>query len=305
MDLSDAEVLIFANPIAGRGRGRQIASSIAGQLRRAGMAVRQLLAAPLEVPGDQLITSGASAAVVCVGGDGTLRAAAQRLLSFHGGDASRVPPILVVPLGTANLMARHLGLSISPDEAETHAVSLIQNRRTALLDAATANGELFLLMAGVGLDAGVIHELDRMRRGPIDITSYALPVLNALRTYEFPPLRVEVDGKVIFADRPGLAFVGNVKEYGTGFPILSLARSDDRLLDVCVMTCRSQVDVLRLAMLATTGEHLREDGVVYVKGRSIRIDAAEPVPVQIDGEASGFTPLRIELLPSGLRFIVG
>jgi diacylglycerol kinase family enzyme len=52
--------------------------------------------------------------------------------------------------------------------------------RTTQLDAATANGELFLLMAGIGLDAKIVHELDRLRSGPIDLTSYALPAALAL-----------------------------------------------------------------------------------------------------------------------------
>jgi diacylglycerol kinase (ATP) len=149
-----------------------------------------------------------------------------------------------------------------------------------------------------------VHELDRLRSGPIDLTSYALPALLALQQYDYVPLRVEVDGDCICADQPGMAFVGNVSEYGTGFPILTDAKSDDGLLDVCVLPCKSRLDVLRLLMSAAAGEHVSEEGVIYARGRSIRIDSQRPAPVQIDGEAAGHTPLNIELLQSRLRFIV-
>ena len=77
------------------------------------------------------------------------------------------------------------------------------------------------------------------------------------------------------------------REYGTGFPILTHAKSDDGLLDVCVLPCKSHADVVRLAMLAATGDHLHEEGVIYVQGRSVRIESPQPVPVQIDGDAAG------------------
>ena len=79
-----------------------------------------------------------------------------------------------------------------------------------MLDAARANGRLFLLMAGVGLDATVVHELDRVRRGSISYASYAMPILATLGRYDFPHLNVEVDGKRLVENQPALAFVGNV-----------------------------------------------------------------------------------------------
>jgi diacylglycerol kinase (ATP) len=156
----------------------------------------------------------------------------------------------------------------------------------------------------VGIDAAVVHELDRLRSGPINLASYALPSLLALRNYAYRPLRVEMDGQTVLDNQPAMAFVGNVSEYGTGFPILVHARSNDRLLDVCVLPCNSMSQLARLLMAAATGDHLREEGVIYAKCRSVRIDGPQPVPVQIDGESSGFTPLKIDLLPSGLAFIV-
>ena len=64
-----------------------------------------------------------------------------------------VPPILVVPFGTANLMGRHLGLKWDDDAIDRQALDAIRHGTVLRLDAARANGRLFLLMAGVGIDA--------------------------------------------------------------------------------------------------------------------------------------------------------
>jgi YegS/Rv2252/BmrU family lipid kinase len=296
------EAFVFANPIAGRGRGSAFAARIARQLRDAGIHPRIFRKAIDQISDEELRSEQSPLAVIVIGGDGTLRAVAERLLQFADHDAARVPPILVAPLGTANLMAKHLNISWN-DSADPICTAVL-NQKIVSLDAAMANQRLFLLMVGVGIDAAVVHEMDRLRSGPIDLTSYALPALLALQQYDYMPLSVEVDGTAILKNRPAMAFVGNVSEYGTGFPILTDAKSDDGLLDVCVLPCKSRLDVLRLLMLAAAGEHVSEEGVGYVRGRSVRIDSPRAAPVQIDGEASGHTPLKIELLQSRLRFIV-
>jgi diacylglycerol kinase (ATP) len=296
------EVFLFTNPIAGKGRGASIAGHLVRQLRSAGLHVRIFRCAACDLSDDELKSIIPPLAAITVGGDGTLRAAAERMLDFANDDASRVPPLVVVPLGTANLMSRHLGVAWN-ESADNIADAIVQQKIVSL-DVARMNGKLFLLMVGVGIDAAIVHELDRMRSGPIDFTSYALPALVALQQYEYVPLRVEVDGKKIVDNQPSMAFVGNVPEYGTGFPILTRAKSDDGLLDVCVLPCRSRLEVLRLLMATATGDHVKEEGVIYTTGRSIRIESAVPAPVQMDGDAAGHTPLDIELLPSRLRFIV-
>jgi diacylglycerol kinase (ATP) len=295
-------ILLFANPIAGRGRGAGVARQITRALRGGGFEVREFLERPDAIEAEPLACVPEARAAIVIGGDGTLRAVVSRLLECS--TDGRVPPIVVVPFGTANLMGRHLGLDWDQDRTPQQVLQAIRSGKTAYLDAARANGRLFLLMAGVGIDAQVVHMLDRMRAGPIDLTSYVIPAALALQGYRYPPLSVEVDGRRVFGPRPGVAFVGNAAEYGTGFPILPHARTNDGLLDVCALPCESPAEVLRLLLDAAAGEHLNAEGAIYTKGRQIRIQSAEPIPVQIDGEAADFTPLTIELLPVRLPFIV-
>lgn len=296
-------VLIFANPIAGQGRGKRIAEGLRKILYATGFDVRVFFDRPEDVPREAMGESDDQlAAAISIGGDGTLRGVVQRLVELFPPES--MPPVVVVPLGTANLMSKHLGVDWSERRLQRDLPNAIVEPRIKLLDAASANGKLFLLMAGVGIDAHIVHELDRVRTGPIDITSYALPAALAFQSYSYSPVEVEVDGRKVFGPAPALAFAGNVAEYGTGFPVLPLARSDDGLLDVCVLPCASRVDLIRLALLVATGDHLRAEGVIYTNAKSIRIASGNDVPVQVDGEPGGHLPLEIEMFPRQIPFLI-
>jgi diacylglycerol kinase family enzyme len=299
-------VLICANPISGKGKGKYLARALKRQLTAAGYQTRVVTERP-DPTQSPLPSDCPLDAIISVGGDGTLRAVAEMLYrSCPPGQnsADAIPPILVVPLGTANLMGKHLGLDWQAENFADHAVRAIQRRQVIHLDAAEANGNLFLLMAGVGIDAAIVHELDRIRTGPIDFLSYALPAALALKDYTYPALTVFADGKLVFPTAPAMAWVGNIAEYGTGFPILPRAKSDDGLLDLCVMPCSNRREALDLALRAAASEHLQVEGVLYRTARQIQITSPVPVPIQLDGDPAGHTPLDIHLLPIRMPFIV-
>jgi diacylglycerol kinase (ATP) len=305
-------VLIFANPIAGRGRGKRIAEVLEKSLRGRGYGVEVFLS-KVDPKETRDVARDVKAAIV-IGGDGTLRGVAQWAIDSAfssqeemcpAGELGTLPyPLLIVPMGTANLMGKHLGVDWNEKNIGEEVAEALELGRVAHLDVARTEGGIFLLMAGVGFDAWVVHELDRIRDGPIDITKYIMPAVKAMTEYEFPVLEVTVDGKKVFKKAPAVALVGNIAEYGTGFPILPQARPDDQLLDVCVMPCSSRGELVQLVLSAAAGEHIHQEGVVYVKGREVRIDSPKAVPVQVDGEPAGKTPVAIDLLPCRIPFIV-
>ncbi len=294
---SSKTVAILANPLAGQGKGRATAELLQSSLRTAGIAATIIFDAPAAASPEIL---SAADAVITIGGDGTLRAAAARCLEVRGD----IPPLLLVPMGTANLMGRYLGIHWPPGELVQRAVESLQNGHVKMLDVARANGELFFVMAGIGIDAQIIHEMDRIRQGPINYTSYVVPAALALAKYRYVPIEVIVDGREIFASAPAMAFIANISEYGTGFPVAPDARPDDGLLDVCILPIVSLVEGVRQFLHAAAGEHVLTEGAVYARGKEIEVRSATPLPVQIDGDSAGFTPTRIDLLPIRVPFIV-
>ena len=285
-----ADVLVLSNPKAGRGKAGQTAARLAAALRAAGYETAR------EIDGSRPLPEAA----VIIGGDGTLRYYAARLMEAF----SEVPPIVVIPGGTANLMDRHLNLQWDPKLLPEQVLATVRAKQIQWLDAAKANNELFLLIAGCGFDAAIVAALDRVRTGPITMWSYVMPALKTLWESAFLPLSVTVDEQHVFGPAAGMVFIGNVKEYGTGFPVLPDARSDDGVLDVCILPCKSHEDLLRLALHTVAGDHPSLEGAKYLKCKRVSVRAETPVPVQLDGDSAGMTPLDIELLPIKVPFLV-
>ncbi|HET6248317.1 MAG TPA: diacylglycerol kinase family protein [Tepidisphaeraceae bacterium] len=296
--MNTESVNIFANPIAGRGKGKAIAARLETALRAEGYIVKTSFDRPQDLPAGAI--DDTTRALIVIGGDGTIRAVAGRVLALRGS----IPPILPIPLGTANLMVHHLGFKWTDQTMEAGVCQAIRQLRIRTIDSASANGSMFLLMAGIGFDAQVVHELDRIRKGPIHMLSYLKPAAMALRDYHFPALRVAVDGTVVWRYAPAVAFVGNVKEYGVGFSVLPFANPGDGLLDVCVMPCQNWFELTQWFLQAAAGQHVWSDKIKYLNGKHIVIESKSPVPVQLDGDAGGHTPLDIRLLPQRVPFIV-
>jgi diacylglycerol kinase (ATP) len=293
-------LLIFANPTSGRGRGVAIAERLLPVLASAGFAP-ELVTKPAATLGKDEMEPATHACVV-IGGDGTLRGAVEHYVHVLG--AGHVPPMLFIGLGTANVMQRHLGLRYPKTGLPFDVLSLLQNMRVRHLDLAVAGNRVLLLMASCGIDAAVVHKLAAERRGPITKFSYVPPAVVSLLSHAYVPVSVRVDGRQLIDRRPALVFVGNVREYGTGFPVLTHATSDDGLLDVCVLPCANPRQLAHMVLLVVQGRHTQTPGVVYTKGRNIEIESPSDVPLQIDGDAAAMLPVCIRLLDERVPFIV-
>jgi diacylglycerol kinase family enzyme len=290
------DVAIFANPIAGRGRGATTAKEIALSLQKRGYIPHLIFDHPARANLPNLPLHAA----ISIGGDGTLRTVVSNLSQKKYAP----PPIVVVPTGTANLMGQSLGLDWSLPHLGDQVASALNTYRLVPRDVATANGRLFLIVAGAGLDGQIIHELERRRTGPISLLHYALPGALSLKSWHYPEITVTVDGQRIFGPAKGMAMVGNVREHGIGFSFLSKAHPDDGLLDILAFPCQNVFEGFEMLLHAAAGQMTEQEGVVYTTGKHCQITSPHPVPIQADGEAAGFTPLEVELLPFQVPFVV-
>lgn len=261
----------------------------------------------LAAKADHLHGSGELRAVVAAGGDGTVGLLAQRTLPGV--------PIAILPLGTENLLAKQLGIRADPVQLR----QTIGCGRSVQLDAGLAAGRIFLLMAGCGFDAEVVRRLHHMRRGHIRHFSYAKPILDSLRNYDYPELRVYCESPAPLPTTLGASlgsaagptalaarwvFVVNLPRYAGGLQIAPDASGNDGFLDVCLFKEGSLWSGLRYLAGVALGTHQSLQDFARFRAQRVRIESAGAVPYQLDGDPGGYLPVEIDILPRRLTVLV-
>ncbi len=231
--------------------------------------------------------------VAAVGGDGTINEVVDGLV---GRDIA----VLIVPCGTENLLAKYLKISRDADWL----ASAAHRPRCVDFDVAVANGRRFVCVSGVGFDAEVLRRLEARRRGHIEHLNYFWPLWRTFCEWRFPTIRVEVDGEEFFRGR-GMAFVGNTNRYAMGLKITRDALPDDGLLDVCVYACTSRAGLLVHSAMTLAGRHIGRPGVRYRRGQRVRVSSDTEQWVEVDGERICTTPVDYQIIPKGVRIVVG
>jgi diacylglycerol kinase (ATP) len=295
-------VLIAANPRAGYQNRREVVERFCQELLARGFEptihgeIEQLAK-----EAERLLASGQLRAVVAAGGDGTFRLVAER--------TPPGTPLLILPLGTENLLARYLELST--DIAEL--TRIIAEGRTVRFDAGQvcdgkAGERLFTLMAGCGFDAEVVRRLHNERSGHIHHLSYAKPILEAIRKYEYPELRVyyapagsdELSGEITAR----WVFVVNLPRYAGGLSFAPQASGTDGLLDVCTFKEGTLMYGLMYLGGVMLGQHEGMQDFTRVQTRKLRVEAAGNVPFQLDGDPGGELPAEFSVLPGRIRLLI-
>ncbi len=229
--------------------------------------------------------------IVAAGGDGTVG----DVINRHPG-----LPVAVCPLGTENLIAKYLGIP----RKGGFVAEMIAAGRKETFDACTLNAQQrFAIMVSAGFDADIVHRTDARRSGHIHRWSYARPIWDALRRYEFPPLRVFVDG----SEEPlrgVLVLAANLPMYAMRLPVANSAVGNDGLLDVRLFERPSSRQMLRYMWKIWRGRHEQLADVKSFRATSLRIESDVPVPMQIDGDPAGFTPAEICIIPAALQLFV-
>lgn len=272
---------IVANPRA-RGMRRFDGEEALRRLEARGFEAR------LELPDSPTGTAEAARAaaerrdalVFVLGGDGTVRLAAGEL-------AGSGSALAVLPGGTANVWAKEAGIPRNLLRAlDAH----LDGQRVAM-DLGRANGEPFLLMAGIGWDAQIAATVTpalKRRLGVLAYVLHGIPMLHRLRTTD---LAWEAEGASAM-EGVGLAVVSNTRLYG-GILTFSLeASARDGQLDVCIFTPGNALEALRHALKVVVRRHPGDTGVREL--RTPRFEVTTPgIPVQLDGDVVGETPVAI------------
>ncbi len=284
------------NPHSGRNRGRPgLATAI-----REFIAARSLDArlAVTEGPGHatalarEAVHAGAEV-VVAVGGDGTMNEVAQGLVNTSAA-------LALVPCGSGNGLALHLGLPRSPLAALELATGA--GGRIAAVDTGTANGRPFFNAMGLGFDADVSQRFNRLtRRG---LPAYARVAFGALR--EIRPERCRITcGARTEELEVLLVAVANSDQYGNNARIAPGARVDDGRLDLVAIRPVGLVSAALLVPRLFFGNLDRSPHVFRLSGPTFTIDRVSPRLIHTDGETHAATAsVKVVVQPRSLRIII-
>jgi YegS/Rv2252/BmrU family lipid kinase len=300
---------LIYNPVAGRHparREREIQQS-AAVLREDGIAVRMVRTSG---PGTACelaraaVAEGTDLVIVC-GGDGTINEVVNGVVPGN-------TALGILPGGTANIIARELGLPHHPVRAARQ-LSHWGPRRIAVGRAVWSNTNgppvadkehrLFLSVAGVGFDAHVVYELSLPFKMSLGVVAYGWEAIRQALRYRFPSFlcRVE-DGE----RQATFAVVQRTKLYAGWFHLAPTANLFESRFTLCLFKSRRWERYFLYAAAAATRQHLRLRDVELVDARRIvcTSEGQTLVRFELDGELVGTLPATFEIVPDALTLLV-
>lgn len=252
--------------------------------------------------------------VIAAGGDGTVRAVAERL----GESGSPAAELGIVPLGTGNLLARNLGLPLGDPQA---AFERILTGEAAPLDLGsavleTAEGETrrlcFVVMAGFGIDAQMISETDDELKAKTGWLAYVESLGRAASGTERVDVTLTLDGGEPRTESAHTMLVANCGSIQGGITLLPDAEPDDGELDLLLLradnaaawldTMKNMVWDNGLKRLIKGGDAESSASTDHLRARALRAELPQPLVFEVDGDEVGeVTAFEVEVLPAALR----
>jgi diacylglycerol kinase (ATP) len=229
--------------------------------------------------------------IVAVGGDGTVNEIAAEL-------AGKKAVLGIIPKGSGNGLARHLGISLKTEAA----LELLNTGKVIRIDAGKINGRFFFCTCGTGFDARVGKMFDRLdRRG---FKNYFRTALREFLTYRPKKYKIFIDGKK-YKEKAFVVTIANAGQYGNNAYIAPDAKIDDGLLDICVVKPfpRFKAFILGLRLFNRTIDKSKYFEVF--QGREIKIQRQKKIRMHLDGEPVRMkNHVKVKVLPKVLKVIV-
>jgi YegS/Rv2252/BmrU family lipid kinase len=286
---------MIANPVAGRRIKGKVERGLS-ELRRLGSEGQLWWT---ECRGDgvrlaRLAVEEKADTIIAAGGDGTVN-------EIINGMAGSSTALGVFPLGTTNCFGLEMGIPAHPVEA----ARTLMHSRPHRIHLGKANDSYFLLMAGAGFDAEVVHSvmLHPGLKRKVGKLAYILLGLNCLRKFQPGRLRLTLDnGQKL---EGSTAVIGNTRYYAGSFLLTPDAGCEKEELDVCLFLDHTISTMLGYAWgIIRGGRHIKNPGVVMRKCRSLSLECDQEAKVQIDGDYLGRTPVKIEIVPRALTVLL-
>ena len=286
---------IIANPVAGRGRAYKSIRRYIDQWEYPGWEVDLQTTRSRDHAGQlarELLSSPPDLLVIC-GGDGTINEVASQI--------SDPPfPIAIIPAGTANVIARELGLPLNPVRALKIGLKRVR-RNIDLGILGPGSRRRFLFVAGIGFDAYVVSQVNEKLKSKVGIAAYAVAIVRCLLTYSFPEFNVIAEGGSYTATS---CLAANGRRYGGGLLFCPDADMCDGSFDILVMQGRRRYALAWFLLKAWLQIPGKNEWVHRFRAHALRIEGPSDVCVQADGELVGGLPLEINLARSTFPLVV-
>ena len=230
--------------------------------------------------------------VIVGGGDGTLNAAVDGLVDTK-------LPLGILPLGTANDLARTLEIPNSLPEA----CAIIAKGQIQHIDLGWVNGKHFFNVASLGLSVQITQRLTKETKRRWGVLAYAITALQAI--WQARPFRAEIrlNGESIPVKTIQIA-IGNGRYYGGGMMVVHDATIDDQRLDLYSLELRHWWQIIALLPAMRQGRHTSWRGVRSLQGQEIEVYTRKPRPINTDGEITTSTPAQFRVIPGALAVLV-
>jgi len=285
---------LIINPIAGKNRNFDYVALLRKGLSQAGYQF-EVFETAKKGQAEAFASSEEckNSLLIAAGGDGTV---SEVVKGMHLDSSA----LAIMPLGTANVLAKELGISTDLKSAVGHLAS--GNLRC--WDVGLANNERFAVFLGAPFDAAVTGTLSRNRKGSITYLSYVIPSIKVYARWKTPLIKVTMDGRRLdgFASQ---VIISNVDHFARFFSLSPQVRPDDGLLDVFVFRKKGRVALLIYFIGMFLGILPSFRSVEHHKAKDVILESEEEgVPYQLDGDLRGNLPLKISILPRALRLLV-
>lgn len=239
---------------------------------------------------------GFDALLVC-GGDGTVVEAMSGAIK-GGADL----PVAQIPVGTARHIARGLSIPMAMKEA----LELLFTGKEVRFDVGylPQYGRYFGLICGAGWDARMIEDSPRQLKRILGFMAYVLVGIKQFFLSRKTDISLELDHESVTL-RAHTAMIVNIGRIDK--PKMTIGPDiyhHDGVLNVVVLASEGLLGILSLAWRVARQELSNYPDLHYFRAKRIKIDASPPLPVQIDGDSFGDTPLEVEVVPDGVKVVV-
>jgi diacylglycerol kinase (ATP) len=291
--------LVIMNPVSGQSDPGDTRATIEGRLGREGLRyeIRETREAGDALRWAQQAVEEGFDLLIVSGGDGTIMEAMTGMIK-GGGEL----PLAQLPQGTANLLARALGIPTDQEGALETALA----GKAVRLDVGYLPREdrYFALVVGAGYDARMIGDASRELKNALGFAAYVVTGIKNLFTLRPSRIELEIDGRRMRL-RAHTVLIINVGEINEANIALGPnIQPHDGKLDVMILSAASLLGALRTIGRILMRRFDDSKSLRYLSASRIRLTARPPLPTQIDGEELGTTPLEVEAVPDGALLIV-